>query len=250
MYILLELSYIFIEFTHMTRILWAIIVLLAFFSSALADRRYYVWTYQYQTMPAGNTELELYQTSKLREVDQTELRIELEHGLTPRWDASLYEIFVQNEGGSMKWDAWQLRSRYRFGEVDQYFMDPLLYLEYNRKTEPSAPNKIEAKLILAKSVERWNLAVNPVWEYFFAPDTEHELGLDVGTSWEFHPKFVAGLESTTRMEFEEDQTETASYAGPTVSYASGGFWITVGVAAGLTEDSDDARVRFITGIDL
>jgi len=227
-----------------------LLFLLFLTAAAHADRRFYVWTYQYQTMPAGNTELELYQTNKLREVDQTELRIELEHGLTTRWDASLYEIFVQNEGGSLKWDSWQLRTRYRFGETGQYFMDPLLYLEYNRKTESSAPNKLEAKIILAKSVERWNLAVNPVYEYFFAPDSEHEIGLDVGTSWEFNPKFVAGLESTTRMEFEDGESETASYFGPTVSYASGGFWATVGAAAGITDESDDARVRFITGIDL
>lgn len=221
-----------------------------FADAAFADRRFYVWTYQYQTMPAGNTELEIYQTSKLREVDQTELRIELEHGLTSRWDASLYEIFVQNQGGNMKWDSWQVRSRYRFGESGQYFMDPLLYLEYNRKTEPTSPNKLEAKFILAKTVDKWNLAVNPVYEYFFAPETLHEIGLDLGTSYEFHSKFVAGLESTTRVEFEDDETVTASYFGPTVSFASGDFWVAIGAATGITDDSDDARVRFITGIHL
>lgn len=217
---------------------------------ALADRRFYVWTYQYQTMPQGNTELELYQTTKMREVDQNEFRIEIEHGLTSRWDASLYEIFVQNEGSAMKWDAWQLRTRYRFGEVDQYFMDPLVYIEYNRKTETSSPNKLEGKLILAKTVDKWNIAVNPVYEYFFAPDTKHEVGFDLGTSIEFHPKFVAGLESTTRVEFEEDENVTESYLGPTVSFASGGLWLSAGIAAGITDDSDDSRFRMIMGIDL
>lgn len=236
------------------RHLWLLFVLFATMlltsKSVLADRRFYVWTYQYQTMPQGNTELEFYQTSKLREVDQNEFRIEIEHGLTSRWDASLYEIFVQNEGQNLKWDAWQLRTRYRFGEVGQYFMDPLLYLEYNRKTEPSSPNKLEAKLILAKTIYNWNIAVNPVYEYFFAPDSKNEIGLDVGTSIEFHPKFVAGLESTTRIEFAEEKDVTESYLGPTVSYASGGFWLSAGIAAGVTEDSDDARFRIITGIDL
>ncbi len=219
-------------------------------TSARADRRFYVWTYQYQTMPQGNTELEFYQTSKLREVDQNEYRIEIEHGLTSRWDASLYEIFAQNEGGSMVWDSWQLRTRYRFGEVGQYFMDPLLYLEYNRKTESTSPNKLEAKFILAKSVEKWNLSINPVFEYFFAPESEIEAGFDIGGSYEFHSKFVAGLESTTRVEFEDEENVTASYFGPTISYASNGFWLSCGVAAGITEESDDARVRIITGIDL
>jgi hypothetical protein len=230
--------------------LTALAALLGLVSTSFADRRFYVWTYQYQTMPKANTELEFYQTSKLREVDQNEYRIEIEHGLTSRWDASLYEIFVQNEGGNLKWDAWQLRTRYRFGEVGQYFMDPLLYIEYNRKTESTSPNKVEAKFILAKTIDKWNLAVNPVFEYFFAPDTENEIGLDVGTSYEFSPKFVAGIESTTRVEFEDGESETSSYFGPTVSYASGGFWCSAGVAAGVTDESDDARVRFIFGIDL
>lgn len=237
--------------SRLARLSFATLLLLLFsVQTATADRRFYVWTYQYQTMPKDNTELEFYQTSKLREVDQNEYRIEIEHGITSRWDASLYEIFVQNQGASLKWDAWQLRTRYRFGEVGQYVMDPLLYFEYNRKTDPHAPNKLEAKLILAKTVNRWNVALNPVYEYFFAPDSKHEIGLDVGTSWEFHPKFVAGIESTTRMEFEDGESETQGYFGPTVSYASGGFWISMGVAAGVTDESDDARVRFITGIDL
>ncbi len=227
-----------------------VLAVFAYTTNTFADRRFYVWTYQYQTMPQGNTELELYQTSKLRKVDQSEFRVEIEHGLTSRWDASLYEIFVQDEGAGLKWDAWQVRTRYRFGEVGQYVMDPLLYFEFNRKTESTSPNKLEAKLILAKTVDKWNLAVNPVYEIFFAPGSEHEIGLDIGTSLEFTPKFVVGLESTTRMEFQDGETETASYFGPTVSFASSGLWISVGAAAGLTDDSDDARVRFITGIDL
>lgn len=226
------------------------VTMLLSLSSAYADRRFYVWTYQYQTMPQGNTELEFYQTSKLREVDQNEYRLEIEHGLTSRWDASLYEIFAQNEGGDLKWDSWQLRTRYRFGEVGQYFMDPLFYLEFNRKTEPTSPNKLEAKFILAKSANKWNIAINPVVEYFFAPESETEAGIDVGGSYEFHPKFVAGLESTTRVEFEEEENVVSSYFGPTISYASNGFWLSCGVAAGITDDSDDARVRIITGIDL
>ena len=35
--------------------------------SAYADRRNYVWTYQYVTMPKNVTELEFYQTTKVKD---------------------------------------------------------------------------------------------------------------------------------------------------------------------------------------
>jgi hypothetical protein len=219
-------------------------------TNAYADRRNYVWTYQYVTMPKGQGELEFYQTTKLNETDSWEYRLEVEQGLTDHWDISVYQIFKQDEGESFKWDAVQLRTRYRIGEEGMYFLDPLLYFEYNRKTDLKKPNKLEAKVILAKTVEKFNLAINPVYEYFFAPGSEHEIGLDVGMSWQFHPVFTAGIESTTRIEFEDDETETSSYMGPTVSLAHGGWWYTLGVAFGLNDESDDARVRFLMGIEI
>ena len=224
--------------------------LLALAINASADRRSYVWTYQYMTMPMGLSELEFYQTTKLRATDDWEYRIEVEHGITSRWDVSLYQIFAQPEGGSLSWDAVQLRTRYRIGEVGMYPLDPLIYLEYNRKTDLKEPNKLEGKLILAKTIDKFNLAVNPVYELFFGPGTKHEAGIDIGISWQFHPRFVLGAESTSWFEFEDDETATSSYLGPTVSFASGEWWLTAGAAFGITDESDDARVRMILGVGL
>ncbi len=227
------------------------IVLMLLTVTAHADRRNYVWTYQYVTMPEGATELEFYQTTKIREqLDSWEYRVEVEHGITDYWDFSVYQIFAQTENGALSWDAVQLRTRYRFGEEGLYPVDPLLYLEYNRKTDSRQPNKLEAKVILAKTIAEFNLAVNPVYELFFAPGTEHEVGLDVGASVQVIPAFVAGIESTSRAEFEDGETEIASYLGPTVSFASGHWWYTLGAAVGLTDESDEARIRFLMGVGL
>lgn len=227
-----------------------LLLFIVFSTSLFADRRSYVWTYQYMTLPKGHTEIEFYQTTKISTLDKWEYRIEVENGITDYFDFSVYQIFEQLEGEDFKWNAVQFRTRYRFGEVGQYFMDPLLYFEYNRKLDLTAPNKLEAKFILAKTVNKFNIAINPVYEYFFAPGTEHEIGLDIGVSYEFSPRFILGLESTTRMEFEDDETEIGNYLGPTVSVASGNWWYTIGAAIGITEDSDDARVRFLMGIQL
>jgi len=213
-----------------------------------ADQRNFVWTYQYRTMLEGASELEFYQTTRLRELDNWEYRIEIEHGLTERWDFSIYQIFSQNQGDAFKWDAVQLRTRYRIGKEGVYFMDPLLYLEYNRKVDLDLPHKLEGKLILAKTVEKMNMAINPVYGIFFSPGTKHEAGLDVGICYEFSRRFSLGIESTSRWEFEHGDTESTSYLGPTLSLAAGKIWYAVGAAWGITDHSDNTRVRFLMGV--
>lgn len=231
-----------------------LLVILMAAPSLFADRRKYVWTYQFATIAEEATELEFYQTSKLKseKANSWEYRIEIEHGLTDRWDFSVYQIFSQNEGEPLKWHSFQLRTRYKLARQGEFFMDPLLYLEYNRQTDLKARNKLEGKLILARDIDRWNISLNPVYEFFWAPgDPKHEIGLDVGLSYEFHPKLALGLESTSRIEYEDGKdAEKGSYFGPTVSIASGRMFYSAGYAFGLTDDSDDARVRFIMGVGL
>ena len=129
--------------------------------SVFADRRKYVWTYQSVTIPENGSELEFYQTTKLDEIDSWEYRIEIEHGLTPRLDFAVYQIFAQKEDQSLTWDAVQLRTRYRLAEPGQMLFDPILYLEYRRKTDLDKQNKAEAKLLLSYDANKINFSVNP-----------------------------------------------------------------------------------------
>lgn len=220
--------------------------------SVFADRRKYVWTYASGTIAPEASELEFYQTTRIDETDSWEYRIEIEHGLTPKADLSIYQIFAQSEGGSFRWDAVQVRGRYRLAEPGQFFLDPTLYLEYNRKIDLARQNKLEGKLLLSRDFDKVNFAINPVYEFFWAPgDPNHESGLDVGLSYELSHKFSVALESTTRYEFVRDaDNETSSYFGPTISFATGEVYYTVGYAWGLTDDSNDARVRFLLGVGL
>jgi hypothetical protein len=228
------------------------LVVLATAVTARADRRKYVWTYQYATIAAGASELEFYQTAKLDRVDSWEYRFEIEHGLTPRWDLSVYQIFIQKEKEAFKWDAFQIRTRYKLAPPGRYFVDPLLYLEYNRKIDLKKQNKLEAKLILSRDLDRFNIAINPVYEFFWAPgDPVYEIGLDAGLSWGASYRMSVGLESTSRIKYVENADNSqSSYLGPTVSFATGKMFYTVGYAWGLTDDSNDARVRFLMGVGL
>ncbi len=231
------------------------LVLLFAMPSVMADRRKYVWTYQYSTVAPDAAEIEFYQTTKIKpdNPDSWEYRIEVEHGLTPNWDMALYQIFAQTEGGNLMWDAFQFRVRGKLAQPGKLFMDPLIYLEYRRKVGESKQNKLEAKLILARDFDRVNLSLNPVYEFFWAPGAtrKQEIGLDAGISYELNYKFSIGLESTTRIEYIDGKdTETGSYFGPSMSFATGDIFYSVGYGFGITDDSDDGRVRLIMGVGL
>ncbi len=230
----------------------ALLIIVLAVPSSFADRRKYVWTYGTAIMSPDESELEFYQTTRIDNANSWEYRIELEHGISSRADMSVYQIFTQADGGSLKWDAFQLRTRYRLAEPGKVKFDPVLYLEYNRKVDLSKQNKLEGKLLLAEDFNKVNLAINPVYEFFWAPgDPIHEFGLDVGLAYELTYKFTIALESTSRYEILKDEdNETSSYFGPTISFATGSVYYTAGYAWGLTDDSNDARVRFILGAHL
>lgn len=234
------------------RILMLALAMLFLAPATHADRRKFVWTYQYGTVAPDAAEMEFYQTVKLDKTNAWEYRIEVEQGITDRWDLAVYQIFSQKEGDPMSWDAFQIRARYRLAEPGEFFLDPLFYLEYRRKIDLEAQNKLEVKLVLGRNFDRLTLAINPVYEFFWAPgDPVHEIGLDIGLSYEISYKLSLGLESTSRVEYVKGHdTETGSYFGPTISFASGKMFYTIGYATGLTDDSNDARVRFLMGVEL
>src|SRR3989338_9853546 len=72
---------------------------------ALADRRSYVWTYEYQTMPKGHAEIEYYMTEEQKNIGKAKPKIwkhwvELEYGITDHWDISMYQQFKQSNTSS------------------------------------------------------------------------------------------------------------------------------------------------------
>ncbi len=221
-------------------------------SIAKADRRKYVWTYQTTIVPAEASEMEFYQTTKLNDIDKWEYRFEIEHGLSPKTDFAVYQIFTQTEGSSLKWDASQFRIRHRLVDPGTSYFNPVLYAEYNRKIDLKAQNKFEAKILLGHDYNKVNLSINPVFEFFWAPgDPIYETGLDLGFSYSPNYNFSIGVESTSRQKYVKDaDTKYTSYFGPSISYASSAMFYTIGYAVGITDNSDDARLRFIIGIGI
>lgn len=217
-------------------------------SGLFADLRHFVWTYEYMTMHKGKTELELYQTLQWAVPKRSELKLELEHGITDRLDVALYQVLKQTQGSVLVWSAMQLRFRYRFAERGTLPVNPEIYFEYARSLTAD-DNKFESKIILDKSLGPVIIALNPVYELVLgADDPEHELGVDAGVSVATCGAVSLGVESTTRIEVGDDEAGTVSYIGPTVAFRSGNLWAATGLGAGISDNADKMKVRLIVGV--
>ncbi len=219
-------------------------------SPGYADRRSYVWTYEYMTMPKGMAEIEYYLTAQVPDTAKSKVntwkhQAELEYGITDHWDASMYQMWKQKNTASSstsEYDGFKIRTRYRFGEKGKYFIDPEFYFEYIRDDDFSKPNVGEMKLILAKDIGNFNMSYNQILERNLEKEgkTGHEYA--AGVSYEFLPAFKLGIESKGSYNGRE-------YAmGPTLSCANSKFWISLGAAFGLNERTDDIQTRMIVGI--
>ncbi|MBW8001632.1 MAG: hypothetical protein FVQ80_06375 [Planctomycetes bacterium] len=227
-----------------------VLVLFLVCGSVRADRRGYVWTYEYMTMAKGASELEYYMTSKIADMHKFdekstwEHQIELEYGLTDRWDIAIYEKYKQTydtSGEKGEYGGHKLRTRYRFGEKGEHPLDTLVYLEYIKADNSTSPEILEGKLILAKNFGDFNFAYNQILKVGINGRGGNENEYAMGLNYESNRQWKFGIESTG------NYTEDKYYIGPTISWGGEKFWMGLGGLRGLNDRSDDIRVRFIIG---
>lgn len=218
-----------------------------------ADHRHYVWTYEYQIMEPGTSEFEQYTTFKTSDMadaansTSTELNFELEAGMNKFFDFAIYQVFTQNPGSTLKYSGFKLRSRFKIGEKNMFFIDPLIYIEY--KGVPGfSDHKFETKLILAKDIGNFNISFNPYFELSRAKADKE---------WEFEPKYAFGicynLSELFSFGIESAGSESGIYAGPTISHGGHDLWISAGALSGIgniDKDKPKFQLRFIIGVGL
>ena len=228
----------------------SLLILFGIAPLSYADRRSYVWTYEYQTMPKGMWELEYYFTSLLPNLDKTSINtlkqwLELEYGITNHWDVALYQMYKINNKESeadSKYDGFKIRTRYRFVKKGQFIVDPLLYLEYIRDPDFHKPNVIEGKLILAKDIGDLNISYNQIFERNLERRGKTGSEYAVGISYKVIPAVKLGIESKGSY----SKRETA--VGPTLSWSGKKVWISLGAAWGVNRRTDDLQTRMIVGM--
>ncbi|MCF7823017.1 MAG: hypothetical protein K9N35_02500 [Candidatus Marinimicrobia bacterium] len=213
-----------------------------------ADGRRYVWTYEYQTLPRGQAELESYTRFDQMGTDsgriaETTLLYEYEIGMNSRFDVGIYQQFKQSLESAISYEGFKLRLRYRFGEKGQWLLDPLLYLEYKGRGS-FEKNTLEAKLILARDFNRFNLSLNPVVEYEFSDDhPELEFEYAAGISYRLHSLLSLGIEA------KGDDEEF--FWGPTLSHGKENMWFAIGFLSPASSSSlVDRKIQFIIGLGL
>ena len=218
-------------------------------SPAFAARSY-VWTYEYKTAEKEEVEVEYYFTLSTPDIGQiegtmaSEHQIELELGITERFDFSVYQVFNQNPGEGLKYKGFKLQSRYKIGKKGRYILDPLLYLEYKGKPDFSE-HGIEFKSILAKDIGRFNIALNPIF------------GFEREDEWEFEPEYAIGMSyeigEMLKVGLEAKGSEHGHYISPVISHRREDFWIALGSAfktGEIKEGKPEFQIRVVLGIEL
>jgi hypothetical protein len=234
-------------------------------SAARADRRAYGITYEAVTAPRGELDVETWTTiAPQGEVDggpssrgMREM-IELEYGITDRWDVALYNMLDMITSGDTDsgYAGFKLETRYRPSDRGEWPIDPVFYLEFQQLFRGDARQKYEAKLILAKDIGNLNIAANLALEEerTTEPTWNTEVEYAFGTSYALSPAWVIGAELFGKAEKDEmGGIENRAWAGPAISWAGSGsgalhgVWVTLAGGAGLGGAADPYYARAIVG---
>lgn len=226
-------------------------ILLSSGGNADADQRSYVWTYEYSTLEQGEAEIESYFTlstpdqGKMEGQTTAQHQVEIEIGMTDRFDIGIYQVFSQAPGEAMQYEGFKLRARYRIGEKGEYWLDPLIYAEYKGMPD-FAEHEMETKLVLARDFDRFRLALNPTLEFKFGGEEEEvEAAYAAGIRYRVNDLLRVGLEAKGG--------EGAHYVGPVIAHGGERFWTALGTAfhvGDVDPGKAEFEVRLLLGIGL
>lgn len=249
-----------------TSLSWILLCAALLPQAARADRRAYGETYEAVTAPKGEFDIEIWHTyagdgELLNGPASKGYRgmLELEYGITSRWDIALYNLLdVVPDPGETGYAGFKIESRFRLAPAGEWLVDPVLYLEYQRLFRGDAQQKAEVKLILGKDIGPWNVSTNLAFEVERAIGAKYtpEIEYDLGISREiFGPALKLGVEVFGKAEKPEDEDmKVFVWAGPAVSWATSirgvmrGLWVTVAGGRGLTNQSEAYYGRAIVGL--
>ena len=222
-----------------------ILFILSIFTFCIADQRHFVWTYEYKTVNRGEVEFEHYYTaSNFKHGTITGHQLELEIGMNERFDFAVYHQFEQKDS-LLLYKGYKLRSRYRIGEKNQYFLDPLLYMEYHGNPDFSK-HAIETKLILAKESDRMIVSFNPVLEIEIEDGKqENKLEYAAGITYKINKIYNMGIEFKG--------SNNGHYWGPTISHGKHDIWFSLGSAMSIdkvAEGKPELEIRMIMGVGI
>jgi len=197
---------------------------LSFPTASAADRRYFLETYTPYLGPAGETEVELWLTSKTgkqnpAEGATVESRAEMEFGISARSSVAAYLNLVRPPGGPLRVHSGSLELVYRLSEREAMAIDPAAYLEI---TESGDELELEPKLLLAHRFGKWLAAGNLIGEFEFHHNRDELLAngevlrngvageIAAGLTYEFDRRLALGVEALGRTEHPNFGAQSAA----------------------------------------
>lgn len=170
--------------------------------------------------------------------------IELEYGVTNSFSLAPYLVFKRKDAAeNVHAEALKLEGRYRFFEEGVLPVDIGTYFDFERPFDFSAPNELEGKLILSRTMGPWALAVNGVLKQSFANLSPLRYGGTAGLSYALLPMMCVSLEGLA------GSTAGGTYVGPTVSWFEDPVRLSLGILAGTTPGSEPFLVSLRFGTE-
>jgi Family of unknown function (DUF6662) len=226
-----------------------------------ADENLWGYVYGTDTLPAGANEIYLWTTSRNQKGKGNyrawDTQLELEHGFTDRFQASLYlnGRSQQISGGALaedperklhrglEFNGVNIEFKYNVLSVYKDLFGLSLYIEpeYSRIDKISGERMngfgLESKLILQKNffddqlALSYNLTLEPEWNKFKAGgerEKELEFEQSAGISYRFLPHWFAGIEGRYASVYPEfkNREGAAYFLGPNIHYAAERWWFT------------------------
>lgn len=211
-----------------------------------ADVHHFGYITETGTLPAGATEVELWNTARIGRdayyyrLDQ---RLEVEAGVTDKLQASLYlnwnRITEADTSGALgtvsDLQGLSAELKYRFSDASTDAVGFGLYGELGFNSDAM---EIEGKALFGKDVDGWIFAANLNAEAEIENRgmnlIELELQPVIGVAYEITSAFTAGLELRNHNELEKnDETgnklkwmNSTLYLGPSIAYSAKSFVVT------------------------
>lgn len=216
----------------------ALVCALAPQEAAYADPEIYLKTSKYYTPVKGELELEQW-TDIFRENDgrsSYRSRTELEYGITDRLAGAIYFVSGHPVGEAWRYEETKLEMRYRITQPGNRFWDTAAYVELVKPNDSDEPYELEMKAIFSHEFRDHNLTLNLIAGKELEPGAKIEKGYAIGVTP--HPKH------STNWSFEVFGMEHEHYVMPAFWFAPGRRQTAaIGLAAGLTGDSDNLQLR-------
>lgn len=245
-------------------------------TEARATERRFTYSYESGVLHVGGREIEPWNTFRLgrsEHYSRLDTRLEAEMGVTDRLQTSLYlnlkslsadgplgrEASTELSGVSSEWKL----------KLSDPVADRFGFALYGELTGGPSEFELEGRLIADKRAGRWlsalNLAYEHEWEFEEEGETARESVFEVtaGTAYFVKPALSLGVELRSHSVFlpGDEPTRSALFAGPVVSYARGGWWLTASVMPQIValagksdghldlEEHERVEVRVLLGLE-